>query len=714
MRDLKDDEQLELGFERGKRVEFTYDEPETQEEKEPEMKAERSEDTESHRRKGRKATVIVLIAAAFCAVLAGTFFWFYGKRVGGQETQDETQAADETHSADDVQYAMTLSEDYAAHMKQLKSYLSREYSNASMMELVENGEYSLQYQKIFLADLDGDGAKPEAVFLTEYVTSMENLVSSTLPDSKLMVVYFDLADQLQTCSIEVSQMGAPTQCLMLNMKEDHTAQIILYKQEIWGGADYSLLYEYNSDGTGSLRKCGEVPGRIASRLIWKENIEEYSICYDMDGIYQVREGISGNNGYEDYAYERVYSYALDEEFNTLVLVGLNGMNVSWEGEGLNYYSLEDAPWWNMRRPLLALMPANYMDEQYLLARQPEALYGTAAHLIGGFSGTDLYLIETDYGDRGVILLSDPNNLDACMVDMQGLPFFEVFALEEQETLSEELYAYLDMHITAPGYYKIDEPCYVWIDLNGDGMERRFLVNEHIDIGDQESYKTLIPFYMEHAEETVRYLTVTDLDPADHRMEIGISAFCTVSEGDGASEQVFTCLYQSLDGVHLVRISEPTASYLYAGASVYYFAPFDPVSGEPTYAEGKVWLEFSSSPDYIVQAVYDGCNLRITDDTLAVLRAPVQTAVASLGLSVYKEASPYTGEAVELPKGTAVTVDGFMLKAYTEVSVFSSMDAFLYRVHLSTEQGAYYTDYMPLWVVRETLGLSDFVGVPYQE
>lgn len=743
MSDLRDDEQLELGFERGKRVEFIYDDPEVQEEKAPEIKEEQSADAKPHRRR-RKATVIALVAAAFCAILAGVFFCFYGRHIGGLRTAEETLSAEETHHAESTQSALTLSEDYAAHLEALKQYLTQLYPFAGISEMKENGEYSLKDQTILVADLDGDGARPEAVILTERVTSAKDLLSSVVDADEgfeLKIIFFDLADRIQTCSVTVPHEELPVQSLMLNLKEDNTAQLILYKQDALNGTDCSLLYEYNSSGLAGtigdesyrdisdmpyvysscgsaiLQKLGEVSGRLASYVITGKNGEGH-ICYDLDGVYQVRETVSGNNGYGDYAYERVYSYMLDGDLNTLMRMGLNGTVESYPEDEtfLTYYELENTSWWHMRRPLLAVMPKSNMTEQELYARQQEVLYGTAAHMIGGFSGTDMYLVETDYGDRGVILLRDQNDLDACMIGMQGLPFFEVFALEEQETFSEELYAYLDMHITTPGYYKIDGPCYIWIDLNGDGLEHRFLVDEQIDIANQSGAETLIPFYVEHSGDTVRYLTVTDLDPADHRMEIGISEFFSDSEDGVPLNRAFTRLYQSLDGSHLVQIPEPQVHYLYSnGVELnYYFMPFDPLTGEANYEGGKVQLEFAASPDYIVWAVYDGQKLQIIDDTFAILREPVRTVTASSELRVYEETAPDMETGLALPAGTAVVVDGFMLKADTDITDIYSTNALLYKLHLSTDQGVYYTDYMALQVIRERLGLSGFTGVPHQE
>lgn len=725
MSGVRDEEQLELGFERGKRVEFTYDEPEQQEEKQAETKYGQTPEPEQHRRRKGKAAAI-LIAAAFCAIPAGLAFWFFGKNIGGQDTPDGTYTADETQDADNIQntdgaqHAVTLSEDYKVHLELLKSYLSQTYFNADMIELEESGEYRVGNTAIMIADLNSDGVRPEAIILTEYVSSMEELMSSQLnmdEAQELVIVYFDLKDQLQTCSVEISRRELPAQSLTLCLKEDDTAQLILYKQDLSKGTGCSQLYEYNPHGTARLLQLGEVSGKITSQLILTED-DEAVISYDLNGVYQVRETASGDNGYGSYEYERIYSYTVNEDLNTLVPMNFGrSIGVSTgENTAPVYYELEHMPWWNMRRPLLTVMPDYYMSETYLNIREREVLYGTEAHLIGGFSDTDMYMVETDYGDRGIILLSDLEDLDSCMVDIQGLPFFEVFALAAQEEPSEELYAYLDMHITAPGYYKIDEPCYVWIDLNGDGAEQRFWVNQGLGIGGQAGSETLIPFYIEHSDETVRYLTVTDLDPADHRMEIGISEFFMEEGADELSDRAFTCLYQSLDGKHLAQISETQWKDLHNNVwiSDYYFTPFDLESGEANYEEGKVWLEFTGFPDYIVQAVYDGQNLRIEDETFAVLREPVQAVTALSGLIVQEENSLDGNAVIDLPQGTSVVVDGFMLKMDTTFDVFGGMDAFLYRLHLSTDQGAYYTGYMTRYAVREMLGLQEFAGIPYQE
>lgn len=724
MSDLRDDEQLELGFERGKRVEFIYDDPEVQEEKAPEMKEEQSADAKPHRRR-RKATVIALVAAAFCAILAGVWLWFHERdetRNGLVETQ-ETGAPQDTDSA---QQALTLEADYAAHLESLKSYLSSKYPLADSMELEENGEYRLENELILIADLNGDGVRPEAIILTEYVVNREELLSSQSDADEacsMIILSFDLADQIQECSIGLHRTE-PTQCLMLSMKEDNTTQIILYKQELSAGTGYSLLFEYNPcgikgmneynvRGTDILQQIGEVPGKITSHRIVRENGEEL-VCYDLNGVYQVREAVSGNNGYEDYAYERVYSYMADRSSGTLQPVQMDGSGASDpEGAALPvYYELENAPWWNMRRPLLAVTPAGNMTEEDVSIRPREVLYGTAAHLIGGYEGTDMYLVETDYGDRGIILLSAPDDPDVCMVGLQGLPFLEVFALEEQGALSEELYAYLDLHITDPGYYKIDEPCYVWIDLNGDGAERRFLVDEQIGILDKESGEylvslDLIPFYIEHTDDTVRYLTVTDLDPTDHRMEIGVSAFFTAPGEDEVQSRAFTRLYQSLDGVRLLCVPEPVVSS--RSRYLFYFTPFDPVSGEANYGDGRVQLEYAPAPGYVIQAVYDGEALQIPDDTIAAFRENVQTTVMHGELPVHRDDVPDTEEDVCLPEGTEVTLDGFMLKTSKERW---NSELLLYRAHMIIGQDAYYTDYMTLEALQAFFG--DIVTVPYEE
>lgn len=718
MGDLKDDEQLELGFARGKRVEFTYDEPE--EVTEPETEEERSAGTQMHRRKGIKATVIILIAAAFCAILAGVWLWFHERgetRNGLVETQ-ETGAPQDTDSA---QQALTLAADYSAHLESLKSYLSSKYPFADTMELEGNGEYRLENELILIADLDGDGVRPEAIILTEYVVNREELLSSQSDADEacsMIILSFDLADQIQECSIGIGlHRTEPTQCLMLSMKEDNTTQIILYKQELSAGAGYSLLFEYNPcgiegviRGTDILQQIGEVPGKITSHRIVRENGEEL-VCYDLNGVYQVREAVSGNNGYVDYAYERVYSYMADRSSGTLQPVQMNGRRTDYpEAAALPvYYELENAPWWNMRRPLLAAVPAAYMDEAAVGSLPREVLYGTAAHLLGGYEGTDMYLVETDYGDRGIILLSAPDDPDVCMVGLQGLPFLEVFAPEEQEALSEDLYAYLDLHITDPGYYKIDELHYIWIDLNGDGVERRFLVDELVTSCFGENVVLdMIPFYVEHhADDTVMYLTVTDLDPTDHRMEIGFSAFFTVPGENEVQNRAFTRLYQSLDGVRLLRVPEPVVSR--RSRYLFYFTPFDPVSGEANYGDGRVQLEYAPAPGYVIQAVYDGEELQIPDDTIAAFRENVQTTVMHGELPVHRDDAPDTEEDVCLPEGTEVTLDGFMLKTSKEDW---NSEMLLYRAHVIIGQDAYYTDYMTLEALQAFFG--DIVTVPYEE
>lgn len=734
MKDLGDDEQLEVSFERGKRVEFVYDEPEKEE---PRALQEGQEvnppETARMRKKMRMKAAAILVAAAFCAVAVGIFLWIHGteeRQEGSADTQaDGTEAPD----GESAEQAVPLSDDYEAHLERLKSYLSNQYIGGSTLEITENGEYSYgEGRGIMIADLDGDGARPEAIILTEYVVDAQALASSQVSTS-LVIVYFDLSDEIQSCSTRISDTDRQTKSLLLNMQGDGTAQLIFYRESTSDADSCSWLYEYISSDTPILRCLGTVSGKIAARYIQRED-GDVDIRYDLDGVYQVKETVSGNNGYEDYAYERVCSYVLDRSAAAFVpvlmdgrgdydyLYGITGDDVEAGGEGilnadrfLQYYELENTSWWYMRRPLLAVREAVYLTEYDLNISERETLYGTAAHLVGGFVDTNLYLVETDYGDRGIILLDALDDLDICMAGMQGLPFFEVFALEEPEELSEELYGYLDLHITSPGYYDIENTNYVWIDLNGDGVERRFAVSctdDSVVIGngfiDDEG---LTPFYIDASGGTARYLTVTDLDPDDHRLEIGVSEFAVPSGADGYSERAFTVLFQSLDGIHLAEISKPQCAYW--SWQWFYFTPFDPVSGEANYADGHVWLEYASAPGYTVEAVYDGLSFTVSDDTVAVFTEAVPAAISSAGVLVHRAEALDAEADVYLPEGTEAVVDGVMMKNAGEVQTYWG-DMFLYRAHLIVGGETYYTDYMTLVALEQLLGNGDMIVIPYQE
>jgi hypothetical protein len=610
MSENRDDDFLELGYEPGKRVEFVYDETPTETAAAKEGARQDFDEEESARPSSNFLHRFwpVLLAAA---VLVVALVYVFGKE--WEESKVEESSCSIISDENGYNELLPLSQQYQVYEEQLKTTLLNRYPEAVFLEYSQNADVRPGTGQIVLMDLDADGVAPEAIYLTEYISDSED--EQTFDTARLCVSYIDTAGQVQTCECSYSTERVTVE-LLLQAEQGDGARVILYQEGEAEPDRYSRIFRYDLGSTWGLTYVGGLKGRIDDQM--PDLLTDEAPVFELDGLYQVRQSISYQVEEQSGTGYKVFSYN-DELYN----VGWDGKATAQvSGDGA-YYTLELAPWWDMRRVLLALMPeigmsmADETDYQsYLQDASETVLHGSQAHIIGGFEGTDLYLVETDYGEQGFLLLTDPFQAEHCVVTLQGLPFYEVFAAAEEEEnggepkeISEELCQELDLHITQPGVYDAGDRTYVWADLNGDGWEHRFNVTELMgDVNTRLELKNMQDIY----NVGIR-LVATDLDPLDHRMELGVSLSWSLKEGAVEENSSFdgktsTCLYFSPDGETLVDNFD-----YWQECS---FQLIDEETGEALYGDGTFAVEYFDGGDWVTrQVTCDGQRFKLVPETV---------------------------------------------------------------------------------------------------
>jgi hypothetical protein len=149
---------------------------------------------------------------------------------------------------------------------------------------------------------------------------------------------------------------------------------------------------------------------------------------------------------------------------------------------------------------------------------------------------------------------------------------------------------------------------VWADLNGDGQEHRFQVEELMeDVSTRLELKDMQDIY----HVGIR-LVATDLDPLDHRMELGVSLSWSLKEGAAEDNSSFngktsTCLYFSPDGETLLDNFDywQECSFQLINAE----------TGEALYGSGTFAVEYFDGGDWVTrQVACEGQRFKLVPQT----------------------------------------------------------------------------------------------------
>jgi hypothetical protein len=640
-------------------IEFVYDEPsdDAEEQTAPEISEKAAE--KAHFVK--KMAGIEAVLLALCALAAGIFL---GRLMSPKEepTLSETnmQTEDVTENSSDNTAWQEHDTDY---QNQMEAYMRSTYGAAEVRQISAAGRYDAN--GCLMLDLDGDTSTPEGIgliwdeekecyqlFLCDWQIK-DGAGDSALQICSTLLTLKDTEHAygcIDAMIVNYSEIGLRANLIIeMHRGDSSVSSIVLeYAQHNW---TYLGLLE----GAAALQDAGDGTSR-----------------YDLAGQYVFTKPYASISGAKACQYWQISDDALYSDYQ------IDYNTVYWE--------LQNTPQWYMKRPVVAYGGQDFMPVDQTL----QLLEGESLCIIGVYEddGDALYQVETDTGQRGYIVMNNPEKGTQAQMQLQSLPFEEVFS--ETEISDEELMADaytpklpvisgpVDMTLQPGDTYS------AWIDLNGDGSYEKLEASS-----EWQPNKEGVKFYLQvggirllndiwyESDAVDLQMLVMDLDTADQWLEVGYylhsenRAEAELYRYDGRNVRSLgimdgLCFGGTPDINQMLEDGDGTLQVRgsWSGCDFSYSIVLDPQTGMVDRA-GEIFLEFdepvSCKPRENTR-LYDGMDkgTRVDvkeDESLQLIG--IDSVMQSDGIRIFYGC-------VELEDGTRVYTD--MMETYFEIVI----------------------------------------------